>query len=129
MRPVMYATLLGLIAATGIGVAEALALQLDDLTADGLVIRESKLQKSRRRHDRHSMDICWRADKRPSGIILSSYRLPTGRCPCITVRNVFLHLLDRTKLRGHAGRDLHTHTGLNDTHMQALIAEVLAARS
>src|SRR5262249_24107143 len=41
-RPIMYVTLLGLIAATGIRISEALALQLDDITADGLVIRESK---------------------------------------------------------------------------------------
>src|SRR5262249_1502127 len=45
--PIMYATLFGLIAVTGIRIAEALALQLDDVTADGLVIRESKFHKSR----------------------------------------------------------------------------------
>ena len=47
IRPVLYTTLLGLIAATGMRIAEALALQLDDVTADGLVIRETKFQKSR----------------------------------------------------------------------------------
>src|SRR5262249_27808355 len=40
IRPIMYATLLGVIAAAGIRI-EALALQLDDVTADGLVIRET----------------------------------------------------------------------------------------
>jgi integrase len=47
IRPILYMTLLGLIAATGMRIAEALALQLDDVTADGLVIRETKFQKSR----------------------------------------------------------------------------------
>ena len=47
MRPLTYATLLGLLAATGMRVSEALALQLDDVTADGLLIRETKFQKSR----------------------------------------------------------------------------------
>jgi outer membrane protein assembly factor BamB len=36
IRPILYTTLLGLIAATGMRIAEALALQLDDVTADGL---------------------------------------------------------------------------------------------
>jgi integrase len=47
MRPLTYATLLGLLAATGMRISEALALQLDDITADGLLIRETKFQKSR----------------------------------------------------------------------------------
>lgn len=47
MRPLTYATLLGLLAATGMRISEALALQLDDVTADGLLIRETKFQKSR----------------------------------------------------------------------------------
>ena len=41
------ATLIGLLAATGLRVSEALGLELDDITADGLVIRETKFRKSR----------------------------------------------------------------------------------
>lgn len=44
---VTYSTLLGLIAATGMRVSEALALRLGDVTADGLVVREAKFRKSR----------------------------------------------------------------------------------
>lgn len=47
LRPHTYTTLLGLLAATGLRVSEALALQLDDITDDGLVIRETKFHKSR----------------------------------------------------------------------------------
>jgi integrase len=47
IRPIMYTTLFGLLAATGMRIAEALALQLHDVTSDGLVVRESKYHKSR----------------------------------------------------------------------------------
>jgi integrase/recombinase XerD len=42
-----YATLLGLLASTGLRISEALGLQFADLTADGLLIRETKFRKSR----------------------------------------------------------------------------------
>jgi integrase len=47
IRPLTYATLLGLLAATGLRVSEALSLTLDDLTADGLLIRATKFKKDR----------------------------------------------------------------------------------
>ena len=47
IKPLTYATLLGLLAATGMRISEALALQLDDITADGLLVRNSKFHKSR----------------------------------------------------------------------------------
>jgi integrase len=40
-------TLFGLLAATGLRISEALALRLDDLTANGLLIRKTKFHKSR----------------------------------------------------------------------------------
>jgi len=39
--------MLGLIAATGLRISEALALRLGDVTDDGLVVRETKFRKSR----------------------------------------------------------------------------------
>jgi integrase len=42
-----YRTLFALLAATGLRISEALALQLRDLTDDGLVIRNTKFRKSR----------------------------------------------------------------------------------
>jgi integrase len=47
LRPKMYTTMLGLIAATGLRISEAIRLRLGDLTVSGLVIRESKFRKSR----------------------------------------------------------------------------------
>ena len=47
LRPRAYVALLGLIAATGLRISEALALRIGDITGSGLVIRETKFRKSR----------------------------------------------------------------------------------
>ena len=47
LRPLTYYTLFGLLAATGLRISEALSLRIEDITEDGLVIRESKFHKSR----------------------------------------------------------------------------------
>ena len=47
MRPLMLSTLFGLLAATGLRISEALALRMKDITDDGLLILETKFQKSR----------------------------------------------------------------------------------
>jgi integrase/recombinase XerD len=47
LRPHTYSTLFGLLAVTGMRTSEARGLQCQDITADGLVIQESKFKKSR----------------------------------------------------------------------------------
>ena len=47
LRPQTYYTLFGLLAASGLRVSEVLHLLLDDVTPDGLVIRQTKFRKSR----------------------------------------------------------------------------------
>ena len=47
INPLTWHYLFGLIAATGLRIGEALALTLDDLMPDGLIIRDSKFRKSR----------------------------------------------------------------------------------
>jgi integrase len=47
IRPLMYSTLFGLIAATGMRISEALALRIEDATDEGLFVRETKFHKSR----------------------------------------------------------------------------------
>lgn len=111
----MYETLFGLLAATGMRIAEALALQLDDVSADGLVIRDTKFQKSRllplhatarQALDRYpaarqTMDV---ADRM---LFVSSAGKPLSYD---TARRVFLRLLDRIGLRrAHSGRDPRIH--------------------
>jgi integrase len=115
IRPVLYTTLLGLIAATGMRIAEALALQLDDVTADGLVIRETKFQKSRllplHATVRQALDRYLIDRRKVSTADRALFISAGGRSlPYNTVRNVFLQLLDRIGLRGaHSGRDPRIH--------------------
>src|SRR5215469_5395916 len=47
LRPHTYATLISLLAATGLRVSEALDLLLSDIQAEGLLIRKTKFQKTR----------------------------------------------------------------------------------
>jgi integrase/recombinase XerD len=47
LRAQTYSTLIGLLAATGLRISEAIGLRFQDMTADGLVIRHAKFQKSR----------------------------------------------------------------------------------
>jgi integrase len=115
IRPILYTTLLGLIASTGMRIAEALALQLDDVTADGLVIRETKFQKSRllplHATVRQALDRYLIDRRKVSAADRALFISVGGRSlPYNTVRNVFLQLLDRTGLRGvHRGRDPRIH--------------------
>ena len=47
LRPHTYATLIALLAATGLRISEALKLTIADVTSDGLLIRETKFRKTR----------------------------------------------------------------------------------
>jgi integrase/recombinase XerD len=47
LRPWTYCTLLSLLSVTGLRISEALALRIDDITSDGLVISATKFRKSR----------------------------------------------------------------------------------
>jgi integrase/recombinase XerD len=47
LRPHVYRTLIGLLAATGLRISEALGLGFQDITPDGLVIRETKFRQNR----------------------------------------------------------------------------------
>jgi len=47
IRPLTYAMLFGLLAATGMGISEAFVLCLGDITEDGLIVAKTKFKKSR----------------------------------------------------------------------------------
>ena len=47
LQPLVYSTLFGLLASTGLRISEALTLQLPDVAADALVVRHTKFGKSR----------------------------------------------------------------------------------
>jgi integrase len=115
IRPLMYSTLLGLLAATGMRISEALALQLDDVTADGLLVRETKFQKSRmlplHATTQRALDKYIAARHKLCAVDRALLLSVAGKpLPNNTVRNVFLQLLHRTGLRGaHSGRDPRIH--------------------
>ena len=46
-RPLLYQTLFGLLAATGMRISEALALRRGDVSTDGILIRKTKFRKAR----------------------------------------------------------------------------------
>lgn len=47
IRPATYSTLFALLAVTGLRISEALALEVEDITDDGLVVRATKFKKDR----------------------------------------------------------------------------------
>lgn len=47
LQPRVYSTLFGLLAATGLRISEALNLRFEDVTEEGLVVRDTKFLKSR----------------------------------------------------------------------------------
>ena len=62
LRPKTYATLISLLAATGLRVSEALHLLVSDITPDGLLIRKTKFQKTRLVPDRNAFLVHIHAD-------------------------------------------------------------------
>jgi integrase len=107
IRPLMYSTLFGLLAATGI--SEALALRLEDITADGLIIRQTKFQKSRllplHETTRRALDKYLSARARLGTLDGALLVSTTGKALSYnTVMAVFLRLARSIGLRGGPGR-------------------------
>ena len=109
ITPYTHRCIIGLLAATGMRVSEAVALQMSDITADGLVVRESKFRKSRlvpihattRDALKHYLSIR-RLIGGPSGHL---FVLSTGEPPDhATVSRAFLKLARQTGLRGAPGQ-------------------------
>ncbi|NKL66981.1 tyrosine-type recombinase/integrase [Rhizobium leguminosarum] len=109
IRPLMYETLFGLLATTGMRISEALALRLEDVTADGLVIRQTKFQKSRLLplHDttRDALDKYLLARRRLGTLNSMLFVSAIGAPPAYsTVIAVFLRLARSLGLRGEPGQ-------------------------
>jgi len=115
MIPLMYSTLFGLLAATGMRISEALALQIDDVTADGLLVRDTKFKKSRllplHPTTRRVLDKYLGARRQMDAADSALFVSITGeQLPYTTVHGAFLRLLDHIGLRrAHSGRDPRIH--------------------
>jgi len=100
------ATLIGLLAATGLRVSEAVGLDPGDITADGLVIRETKFRKSRlvplHASARAALESYIRRRKPIKGeaLLVNDH----GRRPSyVTLYALFLRIARETGLRGLPG--------------------------
>jgi integrase len=109
LRPRTYKTLFTLLAVTGLRPAEAYALRRDDITHDGLTIRETKFRKSRLVpiHDstrtalEHYLEHRARTAKDDDHVFVSLARHPLS--PCIVSRT-FRQLLRTAGLPDRPGR-------------------------
>jgi len=109
IRPVTFATLFGLLAATGMRISEALALRLSDITDDGLIIEKTKFKKSRllplhpstRRALDNYLAVRLRVATESAALLIGN----TGEAVAYpTVISVFLRLTRSIGLRGPSGR-------------------------
>lgn len=133
IRPLMYETLFGLLAATGMRISEALALRLEDVTADGLVIRQTKFQKSRLLplHDttRDALDKYLLARHRLGTLNSMLFVSATGAPPAYsTVIAVFLRprTIARCAGRARANRPPHSRS---TAHIRRALPRAMPARS
>jgi integrase len=109
IRPLTYATLFGLLAATGLRVSEALKLQLNDLTSDGLLIRATKFKKDRlvplHVSTRTALKRYLAVRSKMVSVDQAVFLSPAGTVPKYpTVITVFLSLVRHLGLRGAPGQ-------------------------
>ena len=114
IRPLTYATLFGLLAATGLRISEALALRLDDLTTDGLLVRATKFKKDRlvpvHASTRAALDRYLTVRSKIAAVDQELFVSPAGtsvKYP--TVIAVFLSLVRRLGIRAPVGRGPRLH--------------------
>lgn len=109
LRAHTYSTLFGLLAVTGLRPSEALALHLNDVTPDGLVVRESKFRKSRLvpLHE-STVEILKRyVECRCKVVGLSDHLFVSGRKRQLSrtvVVETFHKVLDAAEIRGRPNR-------------------------
>lgn len=108
ISPYTYHYLFGLLAATGLRISEALALQFDDLTDDGLIVRNGKFGRSRllplHATTRQALTNYMAIRTKFGGDGDDLFVLKTGRAPSkVRVHVVFVQLARQLGLRGPTG--------------------------
>jgi len=108
IRPLTYVTLFSLIAATGLRISEALALELSDFTRAGLIVRTTKFRKSRlvplHATTRRGLERYLAQRERVGGANSSFFVSMWGAgLSYSTVYPVFLQLMRSAGLRGGPG--------------------------
>jgi integrase len=109
IRPLTYAMLFGLLAATGMRISEALALRLGDITEDGLIVAKTKFKKSRsiplhptaRKALNDYLSVRLRLATRSDALFIAN----TGAPPAYeTAASLFRQLSRQIGLRGNPGQ-------------------------
>jgi integrase len=108
LRPQVFTTLFGLLVSSGVRVSEALALRFGDVTSDGLVIRNTKFNKTRLvpLHQTAAAALDGYLGRRRRASTMSDYVFVSpkgGRLPLPTVSKTFLHLARHAGLRAGPG--------------------------
>lgn len=107
--PLVYATLFGLLAATGLRISEALNLHRHDVTAEGLVVRQTKFGKTRllplHPTTKNALDQYLERRDQETGIDDYVFVSRRGRkLAATTVRSVFGRLVRAVGLLGGIGQ-------------------------
>jgi len=115
IRPITYATLFALLAATGLRISEALTLDVEDITDDGLVIRATKFRKNRlvplHKSTKQGLQYYLSHRLQYSRMEFALFVSNEGkRLSYSTVNRIFLQLVRSINLRdgpGHSGVCIH----------------------
>ena len=115
IAPLTWHYMFGLVASTGLRIGEALALTLDDITPDGLIIRDTKFRKTRMvalhpttRDALNRYLAARRKEKTPDEhvFVITTGGPPSGRC----TRAVFRKLAEKTGIRKPGARGPTAHS-------------------
>ena len=108
IRPKTYMSLFGLLRATGIRISEAIALNTEDLTDDGLLINATKFRKDRLvplHQSTHQALRCYQTNRNKIGSTEPAFFISNkeSRLVYSTVNSTFLQLMRSVGLRGRPG--------------------------
>ncbi|MBE3133361.1 MAG: tyrosine-type recombinase/integrase [Acidobacteria bacterium] len=108
IRPFTYQTLFGLLASCGLRISEALTLQVEDVTTDGLIIRHTKFRKTRlvpmHETTERAMQDYLRRRRAVAGATTHCFVSMHGKPLCYpTVNRTFRTILCELGLRAGAG--------------------------
>ena len=113
LRPYTYANLIALLSATGLRISEALKLTIADVTADGLLIRETKFRKTRLvpLHDTAAAGLQRYLARRGPGSDDDAVFIDKRGRPLryIGVKETFDRLTDKAGIKSRSGRRPRLH--------------------
>lgn len=109
IRPATYSTLFALLAATGLRISEALSLEVEDITDDGLLVRATKFKKDRlvpvHRSTRQALERYLQSRARVPTAAATLFISARGTALCYsTVVTTFLSLMRLVGLREKSGK-------------------------